>query len=70
MNNYLEFIDPVDGLKVWLRPDLIDYAYEEDKSTIMVHSCGDTFRVSKESWLDALNTMKRDRTLLEDCVCK
>lgn len=68
-SNYLELIDPIDGLKVWLSPDLIDYAYEEDKNTVMVHSCGELHRVSKESWTEVLNKMKRDRKLLEDYLC-
>lgn len=70
MNKYLELIDPVDGLKVWLRSDLIDYAYEEDKDTVMVHSCGETHRVSKESWDNALSIMQHGRRLVEDHVCK
>ena len=70
MNKYLELIDPVDGLKVWLCPDLIDYAYEEDKETVMVHSCNELHRVSKESWENALNTMQRERRLVEDYTCK
>ena len=32
----IEVVDPTGTYKLWLKPELIEYAYEDDKDTIIV----------------------------------
>ena len=45
-----EVIDPTGTYKLWLKPELIEYAYEDDKDTITVGYQSEEFEVSRSSW--------------------
>ena len=46
----VEVIDPTGTYKLWLKPELIEYAYEDDKDTIIVGYQSEEFEVSRSSW--------------------
>ena len=41
----VEVIDPTGTYKLWLKPELIEYAYEDDKDTIIVGYQSEEFEV-------------------------
>ena len=49
-SDLVEVIDPTSTYKLWLKPELIEYAYEDDKDTIIVGYQSEEFEVSKSSW--------------------
>ena len=46
----IEVIDPTGIYKLWLKPELIEYAYEDDKNTITVGYRSEEFEISRSSW--------------------
>ena len=46
----IEVVDPTGTYKLWLKPELIEYAYEDDKDTITVGYQSEEFEVSRSSW--------------------
>ena len=46
----IEVVDTTGTYKLWLRPDLVEYAYEDDKDTIIVGYQSEEFEVSRSSW--------------------
>ena len=49
-SDLVEVVDPTGIYKLWLRPELIEYAYEDDKDTITVGYQSEEFEVSRSSW--------------------
>ena len=45
----IEVVDPTGTLKLWLKPDLVNYAYEDGEDTIVVGYQSEEFKVSKAS---------------------
>ena len=41
----IEVVDPTGTYKLWLKPELIEYAYEDDKDTIIVGYQSEEFEV-------------------------
>ena len=48
-SDLVEVIDPTGLMKLWLRPDLISYAYEDGKDVIVVGYQSEEFKVSRSS---------------------
>ena len=46
----VEVVDPTGTLRLWLKPELITYAYEDGEDTIVVGYQSEEFKVSKASW--------------------
>ena len=46
----VEVVDPTGTLSLWLKPELITYAYEDGEDTIVVGYQSEEFKVSKASW--------------------
>ena len=46
----VEVVDPTGTLKLWLKPELITYAYEDGEDTIVVGYQSEEFKVSRSSW--------------------
>ena len=46
----IEVVDPTGIYKLWLKPELIEYAYEDGKDVIVVGYQSEEFKVSKASW--------------------
>ena len=44
-SDLVEVIDPTGTYKLWLKPELIEYAYEDDKDTITVGYRSEAFEV-------------------------
>ena len=55
----IEVVDPTGTYKLWLKPELIEYAYEDDNNTITVGYQSEEFKVSKASWDLLLKNMSR-----------
>lgn len=55
----IEVVDPTGTLKLWLKPELINYAYEDGEDTIVVGYQSEEFKVSKASWDLLLQNMSR-----------
>ena len=55
----IEVVDPTGTLKLWLKPQLISYAYEDGENTIVVGYQSEEFKVSKASWDLLLKNMSR-----------
>ena len=49
-SDLVEVIDPTGTYKLWLKPELIEYAYEDDNNTIIVGYQSEEFEVSRSSW--------------------
>ena len=49
-SDLVEVVDPTGIYKLWLKPELIEYAYEDDKDTIIVGYQSEEFEVSRSSW--------------------
>ena len=49
-SDLVEVVDPTGTYKLWLKPELIEYAYEDDKDTIIVGYQSEEFEVSRSSW--------------------
>ena len=49
-SDLVEVIDPTGAFRLWLRPDLVSYAYEDGKDVIVVGYQSEEFRVSRSSW--------------------
>ena len=49
-SDLVEVVDPTGIYKLWLKPELIEYAYEDDKDTITVGYQSEEFEVSRSSW--------------------
>ena len=49
-SDLIEVIDPTGAFRLWLRPDLVSYAYEDGKNVIVVGYQSEEFKVSKSSW--------------------
>ena len=49
-SDLVEVVDPTGALKLWLRPDLVSYAYEDGKDVIVVGYQSEEFKVSRSSW--------------------
>ena len=59
----VEVVDPTGTLRLWLKPELINYAYEDGEDIIVVGYQSEEFKVSKASWDLLLQNMSR--TLVE-----
>lgn len=46
----IEVLDPTGAFRLWLRPDLVSYAYEDGKNVIVVGYQSEEFKVSRSSW--------------------
>ena len=55
----VEVADPTGTLRLWLKPELITYAYEDGENTIVVGYQSEEFKVSKASWALLLQNMSR-----------
>ena len=55
----IEVVDPTGTVKLWLKPQLISYAYEDGENTIVVGYQSEEFKVSKASWDLLLKNMSR-----------
>ena len=49
-SDLVEVVDPTGIYKLWLKPELIEYAYEDDNDTIIVGYQSEEFEVSRSSW--------------------
>ena len=49
-SDLVEVVDPAGIYKLWLKPELIEYAYEDDNDTIIVGYQSEEFEVSRSSW--------------------
>ena len=49
-SDLVEVIDPTGTFRLWLRPDLVSYAYEDGKNVIVVGYQSEEFKVSRSSW--------------------
>ena len=49
-SDLVEVIDPTGAFRLWLRPDLVSYAYEDGKNVIVVGYQSEEFKVSRQSW--------------------
>ena len=49
-SDLVEVVDPTGIYKLWLKPELTEYAYEDDKDTIIVGYQSEEFEVSRSSW--------------------
>ena len=49
-SDLVEVVDPTGIYKLWLKPELIEYAYEDDNDTITVGYQSEEFEVSRSSW--------------------
>ena len=49
-SDLVEVIDPTGLIKLWLRPDLVSYAYEDGENVIVVGYQSEEFKVSRSSW--------------------
>lgn len=49
-SDLVEVIDPTGAFRLWLRPDLVSYAYEDGKNVIVVGYQSEEFKVSRSSW--------------------
>lgn len=59
----VEVVDPTGTLRLWLKPELITYAYEDSEDTIVVGYQSEEFKVSKASW--ALLRRSTSKNLVE-----
>ena len=62
-SDLVEVIDPTGAFRLWLRPDLVSYAYEDGKNVIVVGYQSEEFKVSRSGWDLLLQNMTR--TLVE-----
>ena len=46
----IEVVDPTGTYKLWLRQDIVEYAYDADQETITVGYRSEEFEVSRSSW--------------------
>ena len=58
-SEFIEVVDPTGTLRLWLKPELITYAYEDGEDTIVVGYQSEEFKVSKASWDRLLQNMSR-----------
>ena len=49
-SNLVEVIDPTGAFRLWLRPDLVSYAYEDGKNVIVVGYQSEEFKISRSGW--------------------
>ena len=49
-SDLVEVIDPTGAFRLWLRPDLVSYAYEDGKNVMVVGYQSEEFKVSRSSW--------------------
>ena len=49
-SDLVEVIDPTGAFRLWLRPNLVSYAYEDGKNVIVVGYQSEEFKVSRSSW--------------------
>ena len=49
-SDLVEVIDPTGAFRLWLRPDLVSYAYEDGKNVIVVGYQSEELKVSRSSW--------------------
>ena len=49
-SDLVEVMDPTGFMKLWLRPDLVSYAYEDGKNVIVVGYQSEEFKVSRSGW--------------------
>ena len=49
-SDLVEVIDPTGAFRLWLRPNLVSYAYEDGKNVIVVGYQSEEFKVSRQSW--------------------
>ena len=49
-SDLVEVIDPTGTFRLWLRPDLVSYAYEDGKNVIVVGYQSEEFKVSRSGW--------------------
>ena len=49
-SDLVEVIDPTGAFRLWLRPDLVSYAYEDGKNVIVVGYQSEEFKVSRSGW--------------------
>ena len=61
----VEVVDPTGTLRLWLKPELITYAYEDDENTIVVGYQSEEFKVSKASWDLLLLLKNTSKNLVE-----
>ena len=61
----VEVVDPTGTLRLWLKPELITYAYEDGEDTIVVGYQSEEFKVSKASWDLLLLLKNTSKSLVE-----
>ena len=61
----VEVVDPTGTLRLWLKPELITYAYEDGENTIVVGYQSEEFKVSKASWDLLLLLKNTSKSLVE-----
>lgn len=49
-SDLVEVIDPTGAFRLWLRPDLVSYAYEDGKNVIVVGYQSEEFKISRSGW--------------------
>ena len=49
-SDLVEVIDPTGAFRLWLRPDLVSYAYQDGNNAIVVGYQSEEFKVSRSSW--------------------
>ena len=49
-SDLVEVIDPTGAFRLWLRPDLVSYAYEDGKNIIVVGYQSEEFKISRSGW--------------------
>ena len=61
-SDLVEVVDPTGTYKLWLRPDLVSYAYEDGKNVIVVGYQSEEFKVSRSSWELLRRSMSKSLT--------
>ena len=61
-SDLVEVIDPTGAFRLWLRPDLVSYAYEDGKNVIVVGYQSEEFKVSRSSWDPLRRSMSKSLT--------
>ena len=46
----IEVVDPIGTLRLWLKSEVISYAYEDGENTIVLGYQSEEFKASKASW--------------------
>ena len=61
-SDLVEVIDPTGAFRLWLRPDLVSYAYADGKNVIVVGYQSAEFQVYRQRWHLLRRSMSKSLT--------